>query len=85
MVLFFRYTGETNHHYSVEQNLASIEEIIVFLKNYLERGSKMISLQIEEPDYDSQSGVGSMFYQDKVMSKSNYLQLFDDLPWHDSL
>ena len=45
----------------------------------------MISLQIEEPDYDSQSGVGSMFYQDKVMSKSNYLQLFDDLPWHDSL
>ena len=38
----------------------------------------MISLQIEEPDYDSQSGVGSMFYQDKVMSKSSYLQLFHD-------
>ena len=38
----------------------------------------MNSLQIEEPDYDSQSGVGSMCYQDRVMSKSNYLQLFDD-------
>ena len=35
-------------------------------------------LQIEEPDYESQSGVGSMCCEDKVMSKSNYLQLFDD-------
>ena len=38
----------------------------------------MNSLQIEEPDYDSQSGVVSMYYKDKGMSKSNYLQLFDD-------
>ena len=38
----------------------------------------MNSLQIEELDHDSQSGVGSMCCKDKVMSKSNYLQLFDD-------
>ena len=38
----------------------------------------MNSLQIEEPDYDSQSVVGSLCYKDKVMSNSNYLQLFDD-------
>ena len=38
----------------------------------------MNSLQIVEPDYDSQSGVGSMYYKDKIMSKSSYLQLFDD-------
>ena len=38
----------------------------------------MNSLQIDEPDYDSQSGVGSMSSKDKVMSKGNYLQLFDD-------